>query len=1297
MPESECPNKERLLAFFRGELAEDVEDTIVDHIDVCTKCERKLAVLEAQAACVLDQLAAGGCDPKYLEEQGFHEAAELVWNIGRELPPAELDEESTPKASELSTLDVSLAETEDFVPAAKRNGAMGDVVGRTQSTPASLPEIPGYEVLGFIARGGMGMVVKARHLVLNRTVAIKVPRAHMLTDDGDRQRFLREARAAAKLSHVAICPIYEVGQANGLPYLAMAYIEGTTLDQWVSQSKPNARQIAEMMALLTHAVAYAHDNDVLHRDLKPSNVMVDQDSGHPVLMDFGLAKELAGGAEEASLTVTGQVMGTPSYMAPEQAAGHIDEIGRHTDIYALGAILYYLICNRAPFSGNLSEVLHGVQNEDPPRPSKLVPRLHRDLETICLRSMAKEPSARYSSARDLAEDLERFCAGEPIQARRQGVLERAARVVRRRPSVTVFVALTFVLTTALLLLGWRSLRTAEVKRLRDQFTTNLDTQNWTAEHVEQQQHLVEQIGQIDSPTERELGTLLLGRFADHLEELIGSPRLSADIRAQIESELGIMHSLDTSLAARFRQAFNRRLRDWEPIFRLRSPMEQIDNVFDPDKITLTEGVLFARDAPELVTSRLSSGKVRLEAEFADDWDEATFLGLCIGFDRRQVQGVPGYRFEIHSRGSDPVTDEPADFAAVRDAGGKFQARILRNGLLLRQDSVSVPAGLLRLTVHRDVQRLTFQINDLPPFEFFDPFPLADHADRVFAVTSAAGVGLQELSASRQPLALQPSPLEIADELFLQGDPSEALVEYERQAVISGDSVIAQEARCKQAQCLAGLKRFSEARPILESVAKGSGEQWPALADCLLWEIHLEESGPDVAYGIFENIALKYKPAKLRKFVPAHVIHANVFKYREGASGLQLLEYNPNRVSNLQRAIRIHDFFGVNDLAYYESQLYLCRALCIDGEYDQARAVIAQLIDDFPEVTKENRRRWFQVWETYGWLMRMDGQTDKAMAQLDQRLFATGGTVHEPHFVLLIERARMQMDLGRAEQAASDLDKFFALADRNTLEYEYWSGASLVHGFVLERLGQTDTAQEVWLAGLPTPPYDWIKLRRIEGLLNGVVLASLTGGMAEQQMSDLVDRVIDKLSRTFNRVLIESTMGMLLDDFTPDVMSRISGSVYAGPSGREFARQIAFRELPVLTMMQKTLAALTASGANEMLFDGEMLPEQQQLMLQLGEEWFDSYYKGEFTRTHLLQLGLSWKGFPGAGGWESLANELKPSLRGPLAYALGLRYQRRTQTVQAMKFFQAALNDALPDSSLARLAKVELQRIEGVRE
>ena len=289
-----------------------------------------------------------------------------------------------------------------------------------------------YELLEEIALGGMGIVWRARQTSLNRVVALKMIRGGILADADDVRRFLAEAEAAANLQHPNIVAIHEVGECDGQHYFSMDFVDGKNLADFCDGRPLPANQAAGLIATIADAVQFAHQRGILHRDLKPQNVMIDT-AGAPHLTDFGLAKRMD---VASSLTQTGAVLGSPSYMAPEQAQGRADRIGPHTDVYALGAILYEMLAGRAPFRGESpAETMMRVIQDEPAAPSKRNSDVPRDLETICLKCLEKEPSRRYATARDLAEDVRRFLGHEPILARPASALRKAESWVRRHPSI----------------------------------------------------------------------------------------------------------------------------------------------------------------------------------------------------------------------------------------------------------------------------------------------------------------------------------------------------------------------------------------------------------------------------------------------------------------------------------------------------------------------------------------------------------------------------------------------------------------------------------------------------------------------------------------------------------------------------------------------------------------------------------------------------------------------------------------------------------------------------------------------
>jgi eukaryotic-like serine/threonine-protein kinase len=281
-----------------------------------------------------------------------------------------------------------------------------------------------YELLEEIGRGGMGVVYKAHQKKLNRFVALKMILAGQLAGPMELKRFQAEAEAAAKLDHPGIVPIFEIGEYAGTHYLALAFIEGPSLADRLAEGPLPAREAAELLKQLAEAVQQAHLAGVIHRDLKPANILLDAE-GRPKITDFGLARQVD---SQYSLTATGQILGTPSYMPPEQALGETNRIGPQSDVYSLGAVLYCLLVGRPPFlAATPLETLRQVIDQEPLPPRVLNPNVPREMEAICMQCLEKSPDRRYRSAGDLAEDMRRFLEGEPISVRSVNLLDRLAR------------------------------------------------------------------------------------------------------------------------------------------------------------------------------------------------------------------------------------------------------------------------------------------------------------------------------------------------------------------------------------------------------------------------------------------------------------------------------------------------------------------------------------------------------------------------------------------------------------------------------------------------------------------------------------------------------------------------------------------------------------------------------------------------------------------------------------------------------------------------------------------------------
>jgi hypothetical protein len=411
MIRTNCPTDDELRAFGSGRLSSKTVDSVAQHVEECADCESRLGQFDESA----DEFVVG-----------LRECATPAENQNDFAVPA------------------SVAEAVDGVATLSRCGTGSSVsmdpgkryARRLADGPVFVDR---FELLDELGDGSFGYVFKARDTELDRVVALKVQRAGEMATDEDVARFLREARNIAQLSHSSIVSLYESGQTeDGVCYLVTEYVEGRTLDNCDREISPNWREIARQIAELAAALDYAHKHGVVHRDIKPSNIMIDHDA-RPHVMDFGLARRDTG---DATLTSDGRIMGTPAYMSPEQARGDSHAVDARTDIYSLGVVLFETLTGERPFQGNRRMLILQVLDDEPRPPRQLDDTIPRDLETVCLKAMAKSPGRRYQSARELADDLRRYLNGEPVYARPVGNLERLWRWTCRYPLATsLFIAL----------------------------------------------------------------------------------------------------------------------------------------------------------------------------------------------------------------------------------------------------------------------------------------------------------------------------------------------------------------------------------------------------------------------------------------------------------------------------------------------------------------------------------------------------------------------------------------------------------------------------------------------------------------------------------------------------------------------------------------------------------------------------------------------------------------------------------------------------------------------------------------
>jgi tetratricopeptide (TPR) repeat protein len=410
------------------------------------------------------------------------------------------------------------------------------------------PREAGYEILAELGRGGMGVVLKAHQVALNRTVALKLVKSGRFATETEVFRFQNEAEAVAQLDHPHIVPIYEVGRWGDQHFFTMKLVSGTSLDKRLEEFAADPRAAARIVATIAEAVHHAHERGILHRDLKPANILLDDD-GQPHVTDFGLAKRLDAVHES---THSGALVGTPSYMSPEQASGTRTALSTATDVYGLGTILYALLAGKAPFAGTtLVDTLDMVRMQAPESPTSINPNVPRDLEVICLKCLEKEPRRRYSSARELAEDMKRWLGGLPIEARPVGRLTRGLMWCRRNRALAGLAALLLLaLVGGLAGITWKW-READRERTKAEAVNELLTERLLGQASAEMDPLAKNltVRELLDRTAAQLGGWLEGQrdVEAKVRETIGGAYLSLGQYDKAEPHIQAAIRLDTDL------------------------------------------------------------------------------------------------------------------------------------------------------------------------------------------------------------------------------------------------------------------------------------------------------------------------------------------------------------------------------------------------------------------------------------------------------------------------------------------------------------------------------------------------------------------------------------------------------------------------------------------------------------------------------------------------------------------------------------------------------------------------------
>jgi serine/threonine protein kinase/Tfp pilus assembly protein PilF len=705
--------------------------------------------------------------------------------------------------------------------------------GTESSVPESLEgvSVPGYDILQELGRGGMGVVYKARHQKLQRLVALKMILAGAHAGASGLARFRAEAEAVAQLQHANIVQVYEIGEHDGCPYFSLELVEGGILDQRLRELPPPPKGAAYLMESLARAMGFAHQHGIIHRDLKPANILLAASSGKssvirkeqlsgtssssigdhwsrtatPKITDFGLAKRVDDNA--AGQTHTGTILGTPSYMSPEQASGKVREIGRASDIYSLGAILYEMLTGRPPFkAANPIDVIHQVIDQEPVPPRSIEPRVPLDLETICLKCLQKEPARRYDTAEALADDLHRFLVHEPILSRPISTWERAVKWAKRRPATVALLAVSVAaIFSMVLFIVWHNVSLRD--RLNEALADERSARQREADAVEEQR-----VSQVQSEAQK----------------LFDSARVAAAASEWPTARLDLTKALTI-------------IRREPRLDALQKPAEAL--------LTQVENELKQVDERLRVEAEQRASQVRFE-KFGSLRDEAQFLGsLHTGMDL--AANLKASRAAVHQALAVcdvPIRDAlegeaPAEPSAVPIDGsaGSSPSRILLDSNLSDAQRAEVRGDcyqLFLILAETESQTASDQNPAEQEAQLREALRLLDQALR-FGTPSRAyhlrcarylsrlgddtATTAAERAAQAAPVADVLDHFLMADELYRRAELDEAIREFEHVLQTKPDHFWAQYLN---GLCLLRLNRHAEAKTMLTAcLAQGREFVW----------------------------------------------------------------------------------------------------------------------------------------------------------------------------------------------------------------------------------------------------------------------------------------------------------------------------------------------------------------------------------------------------------------------------------------------------------------------------------------
>ncbi len=1152
---------------------------------------------------------------------------------------------------------------------------------------------PGYEFLRVLGRGGMGIVYRAHQLALKRDVAIKMMLARRGATAEQIARFRSEAEAVARFQHPNIVQIFEVGDADGQPYCVLEFVGGGTLAERIKRQPPTPVEAAALAECIARAAHYAHQRQILHRDLKPGNVLLTAD-GAPKIADFGLAKHLD---DDAGQTREGDVVGTPRYMAPEQARGDPAGLGPHTDVYAIGVMLYEMLTGRVPFNGSSTiELLHRVQHAEPPPPRSVAPGIPANLETICLKCLRKDPNDRYRSAMLLAQDLERFQSGEPILARPEGAARRALRRVQRHRTAALGFAAAAALLLALYTIGG-SRRTQQVADIEQRVQDSLETIDWTPETARELDRRLDELAALEPDRAATLRGRAHLRYRQAIVADLAHPRISDADWTAIEAQTRDLAAREPAFAADLESRVRERRSESIRVLDLEPPFAGHEAAFaNPDWLRI-DGPALKRVFPEprpVMTKASAAGSVRVEAHF-EDWRRATRLGVVLG------PSASPYRFLVgEAEPNGGLVAMTLEQAAARGAAFLI---IRRDNVELLRRPVHLAGDVLILRATRNGDHLAIHVNDQPPAECHDPFPLPDGGPIGFDFPVDGR--LRRALAVRGAAPVAANPLERGNQLFLQADYQSAIGFFRQFRAASTDPTARAEARYKIAASLARLNRLPEAAAFLETNDDTPPGRWHALGLYQLWRIRSEQG--DLARGseLFRIMKAQYPPDELLNLVPSPELMSVWLKYDFPPTDLL---FTPNVVDRALTLVEIGDLLrrsGALSLSNWAQSVRLAeRAWQYEGKLDKALDLLGRCLKEleFAPPSDDRLVALGHLLEDYAWLLGLTGGHDFANTELIRfEPKADSIPVLRLRIVITLARARLLAQRRDWDAAERELDSFLAILRLPAFQdhvragrmggYYHHATERMLRGLVREERGDAAGALECFRSGTrrayleSVPPNEraWRIDTDSNTIRDNLYMMSRTGRLTDAEAIEERDSIV----KLFAGSPAVGSMANLLP-LPPDALR----TMWALPSGRAAIRAIHFRtvnhsEATWLPMRQLAIAVFHVDAVTT------LTPAHEAILEMLAQRLLEMLKARKLGRSTMAMLANMWVAGPGSlglFGWQGVKPQIPKDTLPAIAWLLGHRSQKLKRPDDARFYFQAAIDAG--DPKISPLAAAELTKL-----